>query len=250
MDEIPDQASVTGGSWSYERLFGAATRDFMNGHILSALELVHYDGPWTHPDNVRKINAVLRYSEGEAREGYSITAMYYRGLWNATTDQPERAMDPAYMASLGLTPISRFGTLDPTDGGTSSRFSLSGNWAQSSAYGQTNVSAYVVRSDLRLFNNFTYFLGKPVLGDQFHQHDDRLMAGANIARTLNGSFAGLPMQTTIGLQSRNLTNRMGITGSISSGSFNTQMYDAQLNSGRLGDAGRTSTTSASYAGFW
>jgi iron complex outermembrane receptor protein len=45
---------------------------------------------------------------------------------------------------------------------------------------------------------------------------------------------------TVGLQSRTLTNRMGITGSISSSSFNTQMYDAQLNSGRLGESGRTS----------
>ena len=58
--------------------------------------------------NVRKINAVLRYSEGEAKEGWSVTGMYYRGLWNATTDQPERAMDPAYMASLGLQPISKY----------------------------------------------------------------------------------------------------------------------------------------------
>jgi len=28
-------------------------------------------------------------------------------------------------------------------------------------------------SELDLFNDFTYFLNDPVLGDQFHQHDDR-----------------------------------------------------------------------------
>ena len=41
-----------------------------------------------------------------------------------------------------------------------------------------------------------------MLGDQFHQHDDRVMAGANASRTLNGSLNGLPMQTTFGAQTR------------------------------------------------
>jgi len=59
-----------------------------------------------------------------------------------------------------------------------------------------------VKSQLDLFNNFTYFLSDPTLGDQFHQHDDRVMAGANASRTLDGSFAGRPMQTTFGVQTR------------------------------------------------
>src|SRR6476661_661647 len=60
------------------------------------------------------------------------------------------------------------------------------------------ANAYAVRSELDLFNDFTYFLSNPVLGDQFHQHDARVMTGANASRTLNGTFAGLPMQTTFG----------------------------------------------------
>jgi outer membrane cobalamin receptor len=44
-DEIPDQVSVSGGSFSYQRLFGAATRNLMSGRVLGGLELVHYDGP-------------------------------------------------------------------------------------------------------------------------------------------------------------------------------------------------------------
>jgi len=68
LDEIDDQAAATVGSFSYQRLFTAGTREVMGGHVLGGLELVHYDGPWTHPDSVRKINGVLRYSEGEVRE--------------------------------------------------------------------------------------------------------------------------------------------------------------------------------------
>ena len=64
------------------------------------------------------------------------------------------------------------------------------------------VNAYVVKSQLDLFNDFTCFLTNPVLGDQFHQHDDRVMLGVNASRTLLGSFAGLSMETTFGMQTR------------------------------------------------
>ena len=96
---------------------------------------------------------MLRYSQGTASEGLTLTAMAYSNGWNSTDQVAQRAIDQGI--------ISRFGTLDPTDGGTSSRFSLSGDWAQSGAYGQSKFSAYVVRSDLQLFNNFTYFLDNP-----------------------------------------------------------------------------------------
>lgn len=45
---------------------------------------------------------------------------------------------------------------------------------------------------------------------------------------------------TVGLQSRSLSNRMGLAGGASTGSFNTQLYDVEVNSGRLGSSGRTS----------
>src|SRR4029450_8475587 len=137
--------------------------------LLAAFEGVANNGPWDVPDNVRKLNGVLRYSQGTATDGFSLSAMAYSNGWNSTDQVPQRAIDQSL--------INRLGSLDPTDGGTSSRFSLSGNWAQSSEYGQTNVSAYVVRSALRLFNNFTYFLDNPVNGDQFSQLDGRTLGG-------------------------------------------------------------------------
>ena len=202
LDEIQDQASVTGGSWSYERLFGAATRDFMTGHLMAGLELVHYDGPWTHPDNVRKVNAVLRYSEGEAREGWSLTGMYYRGLWNATTDQPQRAMDPTYMASLGLAPISRFGSLDPSDAGQSQRMSLSGIYSHGTLDWHVDANAYVINSNLTLWNDFTHFLVDPIHGDQEAQNDVRMIYGGAASYTDYRSLFGHNAETVIGIQAR------------------------------------------------
>ncbi len=194
-------AQVTAGSFGYRRLLGMDSAKVGDGSLLVAGEIGTYNGPWDNPDNVRKLNGLVRYSRGTATDGLTITGMAYANKWNSTDQVPQRAITAGF--------IDRFGSEDPSDGGNTNRFALSGRIAQSDDVGSWKANAYVVKSQLDLFNNFTYFLSDPVLGDQFHQHDDRLMAGANISRTLNGSFAGLPMQTTIGLQSRYDLDRSG-----------------------------------------
>src|SRR5262249_47549342 len=111
LNRIEDQVNVTAGNLGFQRLFSAGSLGTLAGTatVLGALELQHYDGPWDNPDDLRKINAVLRFSRGDENDGSSLTGMFYHGLWNATTDQPARAIQE------GL--IGRFGTLDPSDGG-------------------------------------------------------------------------------------------------------------------------------------
>jgi len=123
----------------------------------------------------RKINAVLRYSEGDTHDGYSLTGSFYHGLWNNQTDQPERAI------TEGL--ISRFGELDPTDQGAAERANLSGEYFSSLGGGQLAASAYVFSNTLSLFNNFTHFLVDPVNGDQEDQHEDRSTLGGAVGYT-------------------------------------------------------------------
>ncbi len=185
---------TTVGSFGYLRGVTAASYKVGAGNLLAAFEGTKYNGPWDVADDVRKLNGVLRYSEGTVTDGFSLTAMAYSNSWNSTDQVAQRAIDQ------GL--ISRWGTLDPTDGGTSSRFSLSGKWAQSSDYGQTNVSAYVIRSNLRLFNDFTYFLDNPVNGDQFSQLDSRTLGGFDARHTFDWRLGGLETQTRVGVQTR------------------------------------------------
>ncbi|MES5481839.1 TonB-dependent receptor [Bradyrhizobium sp. INPA03-11B] len=187
-------AQVTVGSFGYRRLLGMDSFKFGEGALLVAGEAGTYNGPWDNPDNVRKLNGLVRYSQGTATDGLSMTGMAYVNRWNSTDQVPQRAITSGA--------LDRFGSEDPSDGGNTNRFALSARMAQSDDAGTWKANAYVVKSQLDLFNNFTYFLRDPVLGDQFHQHDDRLMAGANVARTLTGSFAGLPIETIVGLQSR------------------------------------------------
>ena len=115
-------------------------------------------------DNFRKANGVLRYSEGTAAEGFNLTAMAYgTNRYHATNQIPKRAVD------AGL--LNRFDGIDPTDGGQSSRYSLSGAWHRVTDNTTTQVNAYLIRHRLDLYSNFTYFLDDPVNGDQFEQFE-------------------------------------------------------------------------------
>ncbi|MDB6157706.1 MAG: TonB-dependent receptor [Gammaproteobacteria bacterium] len=171
LDRIDDQVNLTAGNFEFQRLLSAGSIVAGAGCVLGALEVQHYDGPWDSPDDQRKVNAVLRYSEGDERDGSSLTGMFYHGLWNATTDQPARAVRE------GL--IGRFGTLDPSDGGRAQRGSLSGQYHASLGDGLLNANAYAVNTQLTLWNNFTHFLIDPVHGDQEAQTENRIIAGGS-----------------------------------------------------------------------
>ncbi len=186
-------ASFTTGSFGYRRIFGMGSIKLGDGTLLGALEVGAYNGPWVNPDDMQKLNGLLRYTQGTATDGFSITGMAYSNKWNSTDQVPERAITSG---QIGL-----YGEEDPSDGGNTDRFALSGRVAGTDDAGSWKANAYVVKSSLDLYNNFTYFLINP-LGDQFHQHDDRLMTGANASRTLDGSLNGVPMQTTFGVQTR------------------------------------------------
>ncbi|UPK37309.1 TonB-dependent receptor [Bradyrhizobium sp. 186] len=214
-------AQVTAGSFGYRRLLGMDSAKLGDGALLVAGEIGTYNGPWDNPDNVRKLNGLVRYSQGTATDGLSVTGMAYVNTWNSTDQVPQRAI------TSGL--LDRFGSEDRSDGGNTNRFALSGGVAQSDDLGSWKANAYVVKSQLDLYNNFTYFLGDSVLGDQFHQHDDRLMAGANISRTLEGSFAGRPMQTTFGLQSRYDAIDLALTNTFQRG------FLANIRSDKVGE---------------
>jgi hypothetical protein len=199
-------ASITAGSFGYRRGFGVTSTRLGDGTLLAAGEAQSYNGPWDNPDSLRKLNGVMRYSQGTAQDGFSLTAMAYANKWNSTDQIPARA--------IALGGIGLYGALDPSDGGNSSRFSLSGQWARSDAAGSSKANFYVVKSSLNLWNNFTYFLVNPDQGDQFHQHDDRVLGGASASHTFNSQFAGLPMQTEIGVQTRYDDIRLDLSSTV------------------------------------
>ena len=204
LDKVDRNLALTSfGSFGYRRALTIASVPLTQGNLLVAGEAQTYDGPWDVPDRLRKLNGVVRYSQGTALDGFALTGMAYWAKWNATNQIPERAV------AEGI--IGRYGTLNPTDGGDTGRFSLSGRWSRTSDIGITRASAYVIRYGMNLFNDFTYFLNDPVNGDQFRQRDSRVLGGGEASHTFQGDLFGLPMENEIGVQTRTDSIRVGLS---------------------------------------
>jgi hypothetical protein len=193
---VRDVATLSVGQNGYARTALAASKDAAGGALTYALELLHNDGPFTHPDDYQKVNGVLRYSRGYANNGWSVTAMAYHGRWNSTDQIPERAVDDGR--------IGRFGLVDDTDGGEARRYSLSGVWRRTAADSASKVNAYIIRNQLDLWSNFTYFMDDPVHGDQFAQPDRRVTSGVNALHTWHAHRGdSITADLSVGLQAQN-----------------------------------------------
>ena len=192
---MPLTLSLGAGTVGDRRVFAGGSAELPGGStLLGAAEHFRLDGPWDNPDRLRRFNAVLRWSSGTPANGTTITAMAYDGKWNATTDQPLRAV------SAGL--IGRFGSLDPSDGGKASRYSLSFRLARELGDCDLEVIAYGVRQHLTLWSNFTHFLDNPVRGDQHAQNDARWIGGGGASLRMPFNALGVSHTVTIGTQVR------------------------------------------------
>jgi hypothetical protein len=187
-------AKVEAGPDRFGRVLLAGSARLGRGHLLYAAEAHHSDGPWVRGDAYRKWNGVLRFSQGDQQNGFSLTAMGYSGRWNSTDQVPRRAVQDGV--------IDRFGLIDPSDAGRTHRTTLAGEWRKSTGAGLTVVKAYAIDYGLDLFSNFTYFLDDPVRGDQFEQKDDRGVAGASVSQRFLGSWFGRDTESVAGFQGR------------------------------------------------
>ena len=185
------------GGEGYARGLLAASPRVGSGHIVAAIDLAHNDGPWARPDAFEKVDGLVRYSRGDAINGFSLTAMGYRARWNATDQIAQRAV------RAGL--IDRFGTLDASDGGRTSRYGVVADWQGASDGGNasTRVTAYGLAYDLDLFSNFTYDLDDPIHGDQIEQADHRFVTGGKLTHRRLTRWRGRLVQNTFGAQLRN-----------------------------------------------
>jgi hypothetical protein len=182
--------SLSGGGQGWRRVFAAASPKMGQGDVLVGLELGHNDGPWERPDDLQKVNGIVRYSRGDTRNGLSLTAMSYSADWNATDQVAVRAIDS------GL--INRFGSLDLTDGGRSFRHSAAFDAQRSGSNSSTRVTLFGLRYGLNLISNFTYFLEDPIDGDQFEQEDRRWITGGRVTYRRLGEWRGRHLETAVG----------------------------------------------------
>jgi hypothetical protein len=187
-------AVLDAGENGFGRVALGASNRVGAGDLLVGGEAKAYNGPWRLDQRLRKFSGVARYSWGTPSSAFSLLGMAYRNRWNATDQIPQRAVDDGQ--------ISRFGFIDDTDGGNTSRYSLSGSWNRIDSKGTQNVQLFGVYSDLSLFSNFTYFLDDPVRGDQFNQREHRVVLGGNASHTQDIQALGVTNTLTVGVQVR------------------------------------------------
>lgn len=181
--------SLGSGEYGFGRLLLSGKLDSLNGDLVYGLEHQVYEGPWDSVDeDVGKTNLWLKQIWEGGADRVAVSFMLYDNEWNSADQIPARAV------SSGL--ISKFGSIDPTLGGNSSRYSLALNWQRDLGFAELNSNAYVIDYDMELYSNFSYFISPQ--GDQFQQVDDRRLFGGDFALAIPGQWGGLSVINTLG----------------------------------------------------
>lgn len=168
-------SDLTLGQRGYARAIAAASQNLTHGQtLLGAVERLNNDGPWTVAEGLRKTNTLLTLSDGSAAHGWSTSWQNYRAHWTATDQVPQRLLNAGIYQGQGF---GLYDSVDPSDGGSTARSSLSGEWHQRQPDSATFVNAYVLRYDMDLYANFSYAM-RSASGDQFNQRDHRQVWGA------------------------------------------------------------------------
>jgi len=182
------------GENAYLRTVAAVSPKIADGTLLIAGEYTGNDGPWQLDEDLRKTNAVVKFSRGDRADGFSLTAAAYNGEWRSSDQIPERAVLSGE--------LDRFGFIDPTDGGKSHRYSLGAEWRHVTEPWMFEANAYAVDYQLDLFSNFTYALDDAENGDQFEQFDDRRIYGGRAGASREFQIASRDARLRFGAEVR------------------------------------------------
>ncbi|MBD9363728.1 TonB-dependent receptor plug domain-containing protein [Methylomonas sp. EbB] len=187
-------AKFTAGSFDYYRTLVANSSKVGDGDLLYAGEFNLYNGVWEVPEDSKKFNGQLRYTLDRGDWGMSINGKAYTNSWTATNQIPQAAVDNG---SIGL-----YGSMDPTDGGESNRYSVSSSFWNQGDNWKNDANLYALYTDLHLFSNFSGFTRGPE-GDQILQSERRIQTGGHFEHTRYNKLFGFEMDNSVGLQFRN-----------------------------------------------
>ena len=150
-------------------MFSLAESDQHAAYLATAYQQTN--GPFESPQNFSRFN-IMGKNTSFLPNGDKIgfTASYFTSTWDASGQIPQRAVDDGV--------ISRFGAIDDTEGGQTSRANLlleyHKNTSQHSFFkNRLYFSAY----QFELYSNFTFYLDDPIHGDQIRQKERRQLFG-------------------------------------------------------------------------
>jgi outer membrane cobalamin receptor len=155
-------------------------------------EFFRTDGFVESPQNFNRFNITSKISTHLKNDNnITIGASYFTSRWDASGQIPTRAVES------GL--ITRFGSIDDTEGGETSRANLFLKHTRSFSNGAYFThQAYAVRYDFSLYSNFTFYLNDPVNGDQISQKESRMIYGYKGNYSTTGRFLKKDLTTEMG----------------------------------------------------
>ena len=194
---------IQGGRYDTARIVAGWSPGSDKTRALIAVENRYTNGPFVSPQNFNRANFVARWSRDlPSEQSLTFLATAYHGKWNASGQIPLREV----LAER----LDRFGAIDPTEGGESSRFNFSiGHqkvWSRQALQSQF----YVVRYSLDLFSNFTFFARDPARGDGIEQTDRRSLLGAGVRHHLHHSMGRWTGLLTSGFSLREDLGNVGL----------------------------------------
>jgi predicted porin len=190
---VPFTIQLGAGEYGFARALLSGSTGSGTGELIYGLELQGYEGPWDQLDeDVEKTNFLLKQIWASEESHYSLSLMGYDNEWNSADQIPDRAV------RSGL--ISKYGSIDTTVGGSSSRYSLSFGLSRPLAGGELNATAYAIDYAMDLYSNFSYFIAPE--GDQFKQVDDRRIYGGELTWDRTSNWGDIPVTNTLGADLR------------------------------------------------
>jgi len=190
---VPITIQLGAGEYGFARALLSGSTGSGTGELIYGLELQGYEGPWVQLDeDVEKTNFLLKQIWASEESHYSLSLMGYDNEWNSADQIPDRAV------RSGL--ISKYGSIDTTVGGSSSRYSLSFGLSRPLAGGELNTTAYAIDYAMDLYSNFSYFIAPE--GDQFKQVDDRRIYGGELTWDRTSNWGDIPVTNTLGADLR------------------------------------------------
>ncbi len=137
----------------------------------AAGEYITSDGYFEHPQDFERINLLGKYHyKLNNQSGFKISGSYFTSHWKASGQIPQRAVDSGI--------ISRFGAIDPDEGGATDRSNMMLQFYFSKNVHQLfKINAYLVNYNFELYSNFSFFLNDTIHGDQIRQKEKRTIFG-------------------------------------------------------------------------
>ncbi len=187
---------VSGGMFNTSRALSILTLDAPLKPLMAA-EVYRSDGPFDHTEDLERYNLFLKTPLlASPSASLNLTLMGYGSGWNGSGQIPLREVEAGR--------LSRWGSIDPSEGGQSQRYSASMDYLSvPNDKEEWKASAYVIDYRLSLFSDFTFFAEDSVNGDEINQRDDRLVSGMNATYRRKQDIAGFPAAALFGMSARN-----------------------------------------------